>query len=395
MPKKKTNQEFINEVFSLVGNEFTPLEDYKGSNIKIKFYHHKCENEILVRPKEFIHNGVRCSNCANNKKLSILDMKIFIENNSDCKLVSKTIKNSKSKINIKCKCENIFETTFSDFKHENKKQCNDCGNVLKGQLTKHTYEYVKNYIEKIGYSLLSTSYVNNSEKLQLKCNSGHEYSQSFSDYVSGHRCKTCAYENLGRISKKDIKEVKNTFEKEGYKLISNYYNNSKEKLVLECPKNHKIEMTFDDFHNGGNRCIHCYLISIRENATSHIFAHLRTYIDEWKKKSMKKCEYKCVLTNVKFDVVHHLYSFNLIAKETFQNLNIPIYESISKYSQDEIDMLISECNRLHDFYGEGVCLRNDVHKLYHSLYGFNNSSEQFNEFKMRYESGEFKELLIA
>jgi hypothetical protein len=53
-------------------------------------------------------------------------------------------------------------------------------------------------------------------------------------------------------------------------------------------------------------------------------------------------------------------------------------------------MLENEVVRLHYNYPMGVCLRKDIHKLFHVLYGSkNNTPEQFNEFQKRYELGEF------
>ena len=39
--------------------------------------------------------------------------------------------------------------------------------------------------------LLSTKYINNAEKLKIKCNKGHVFYMAFSTYISGHRCPIC------------------------------------------------------------------------------------------------------------------------------------------------------------------------------------------------------------
>jgi hypothetical protein len=58
-----------------------------------------------------------------------------------------------------------------------------------------TYEFVKEYIEKEGYKLLSDSYVNNRTKILIECDKGHQYSVLFNSFKAGHRCLTCYIKN--------------------------------------------------------------------------------------------------------------------------------------------------------------------------------------------------------
>lgn len=64
--KYKTNEEFKKEVYDLVGNEYTFLEEYKGSNIKINVRHNSsnCNNyEYPVTPSKFLSDR-KCPKCA-------------------------------------------------------------------------------------------------------------------------------------------------------------------------------------------------------------------------------------------------------------------------------------------------------------------------------------------
>jgi len=91
-----------------------------------------------------------------------------------------------------------------------------------------------------------------------------------------------------------------------------------------------------------------------------------------------------VITNKKFDVIHHLYNFNSILKETLKILDIPIHKNIKKYTIKELTLISRTCEQIHYKYGLGVCLSKEVHKEFHSLYGTkNNTKEQFEEFKMK------------
>lgn len=120
-----------------------------------------------------------------------------------------------------------------------------------------SYEYVKSYIEKAGHQLLSTTYSNNREKMDLKCPEGHIYRTSYGKFQQGHRCKICS--NIKNKSKDrlSLEFVKDTIEKEGYKLLSEYENNYT-KIKMECPKKHMFEITFGNFQQG-RRCQECFL----------------------------------------------------------------------------------------------------------------------------------------
>jgi hypothetical protein len=86
--------------------------------------------------------------------------------------------------------------------------------------------------------------------------------------------------------------------------------------------------------------------------------------------------------------------FIIILKETLDNLNIPIYEEISKYDNETLEIIADECIRLHYKYGLGIVINNKLHDLFHKLYKKkNNTKEQFLEFITRLEDGEFNNFL--
>lgn len=59
---RKTNREFIQEVFDLVGDEYKFLEEYTNSKAKIKCRHNTCGYIWGVTPNSFLR-GSRCPNC--------------------------------------------------------------------------------------------------------------------------------------------------------------------------------------------------------------------------------------------------------------------------------------------------------------------------------------------
>jgi len=67
---KLTNDEFVLRIRNLVGDEYTPLNQYKATNKKIMFKHNsdKCNNyEWGITPADF-YNGKRCPKCAGNAR---------------------------------------------------------------------------------------------------------------------------------------------------------------------------------------------------------------------------------------------------------------------------------------------------------------------------------------
>jgi len=118
-------------------------------------------------------------------------------------------------------------------------------------MKKLTYDYVKKYIEREGYQLLSDTYINKRTKLQVKCSKGHVYEVTFSNFkYRGSRCPYC-------INKAKLKQnyVKTFIEKERY-LLLNQYINAKTKLLLKCPEGHEYNTLFNTFKRG-HRCPYC------------------------------------------------------------------------------------------------------------------------------------------
>jgi hypothetical protein len=75
-----------------------------------------------------------CKECGfeikqDKNRTSYEEMYKFISLNSKCELITpkELFVNSQTNIELKCECNKPFITTFINFKHENKRQCNECG----------------------------------------------------------------------------------------------------------------------------------------------------------------------------------------------------------------------------------------------------------------------------
>ena len=139
--KQRTPFVDIKKCFEKEGYQvITEEKDYKNNRTKL---HYICPSghEGKIDVHSFMR-GVRCKTCAGLKMtkentMPYENIKSYIEgeNGNRCKLISfkNEYQNTKTKLEIQCKCGNTFKTDFINFKHENKKQCNECGLELRSK----------------------------------------------------------------------------------------------------------------------------------------------------------------------------------------------------------------------------------------------------------------------
>lgn len=175
--------------------------------------------------------------------------------------------------------------------------------------------------------------------------------------------------------------------------------------------NEFFELTFNDFKSGVNSCPTCVFEMKSEitkkmheqynidgenhpywNGFRSLYDFLREQLGDWKQTSLETHGYKCFVTGERFGAIHHPKSFKDIVLETIKHTELPVHESIDKYSSNELKIIKVICLKLHDFYGPGLPLSKEVHQEFHSLYGNGgNTIYQFVEFlriKGRYKLAE-------
>lgn len=119
-----------------------------------------------------------------------------------------------------------------------------------------------------------------------------------------------------------------------------------------------------------------------------------TYVQKWKQNTYTRENNTCQITGLKMSEeelnVHHLYSFSLIFKEAHDINNIKIKKMVCDYTDEELEKLNNYIESWHKDTSNAVLISENIHKLFHSVYGCkNNTPEQFEEFKERYFKGEF------
>lgn len=230
--------------------------------------------------------------------------------------------------------------------------------------------------------------------------------QDYKRMVAGrgsYMCMSCA----GHI-KMEYKIIKWTtvtsaFDNKGYELVSSQdeYKSNKSYMRFVCSKHRDLgiqKVKYNCLDQSKDNCYSCMCEAKRAEKSHHwqggkttLTTYLRDMINPWKLDSMKNCGFLCVLSGEKRNwKIHHLHSFSKIVDETFNELKLDIKPNIGDYTDEEIESISQKILQIHYRYPLGLCIREDLHKLFHSLYGNrSNTPKDFEEFKLRYQAGEF------
>ena len=131
MAKRKTNEQFKKEVFDLVGDEYTFLDPYVNNHTKLRVKHNKCGYVYLVRPHDFIH-GNRCPKCAKKFRRTDKTFKqeVYSLVGDEYTFLDPYV-NALTKIRVRHnKCGKIYDVTPNDFIN-NQHRCAFCRGLLK------------------------------------------------------------------------------------------------------------------------------------------------------------------------------------------------------------------------------------------------------------------------
>lgn len=341
-------------------------------------------------------------------KLTIVDVQNFIKENDTekvCTLLSKEYINSDTPLLFRCNiCGQNFERDFHHLKR-GRFMCQGCSkkNAKKPPNTL-TFEDIKKYIYENDLKheclLLSTEYINSKTPLQFKCNiCGQMFERDANHLLKGRfRCPTCGKKAGASKLEYTVKDVKDTIEDDGLTLIGEYENASTG-VLCRCARGHTFDLYFSEYLYRGRSCPQCAIIGRsgknhpNYNGGGHQEAMdaFRHVIIPWKKKCLRKANYTCDITGQQGDIViHHLHNFSEIVKQASTNTNIPIYNTIKEYTEEEREKLFIEILRLHEE-DNGVVILRTLHNKFHSIYGTrNNTKEQYEQFKENYLNGAIK-----
>lgn len=237
-------------------------------------------------------------------------------------VLSETYKNIDEKLKVKCPEGHVWYTSFHNFKSGNR--CFECTNKDKNVNRKYTYEEAKSLIENEGYRLISSNYQNNRTKLDTICPEGHEYRVSLHDFKVGYRCQKCYFNQIGESRKLSYQQVKDKFEAEGYKLLTQTYENSHQKLEVVCPNGHNWSVSWTNFANNGCRCSKCPHNTSKAELELYTFIkqHFST-VESGNRKIISPLELDIVIPEKKFAIEYCgiYWHSDSVKKDTTYHLN--------------------------------------------------------------------------
>lgn len=209
-------------------------------------------------------------------RLTINDIKEKLEPYG-IEVISEVYVNAHEDLILKCKCGETFVRTWNNLKRsirENKDiECNKCAKNKYGNYKRLSYIDVKTEIESHGYTLLSKTYTNAHDKLEMVCPNGHTYNAEYWSFHQGTRCPCESVQHGVRHDKEYIKNILN--DKYDFTLIGDYVN-AHTKMKLKCNRCNKINyLSWHQINTCKVRCIHC-----RDNVSSYGELRVKKFLDE-------------------------------------------------------------------------------------------------------------------
>ena len=249
---RKTHEQFIKEVYDLVKDEYTILEEYVKSSQPILIKHNKCNNTYKVRPSDFLSHGNRCPYCSNNRKKTINDFKneIFKIVGNEYEVISENYTNNKEPILIKHnKCGYSYKVAPVDFISHNHR-CPYCNG---GSKSKEVFlKKMENYKD---FKIISDFKTENDEVVMrhLVCNNDFLTKPNL---FFKRKCKCPICDNNKKTHEEFIKEISKIVSLEEYIPISIYkgYREDFEFKHTKCNRTYKVKpYRFLQ----GDRCPYC------------------------------------------------------------------------------------------------------------------------------------------
>lgn len=334
MTRKLTNEEIVERMYNLVGDEYSKLDDvYINANTKFPIKHNKCGHEYEIAWGIF-QSGCRCPNCSGRMKLTNKDIvqKIYEFVGDEYIKLDDVYVNAKTKFNIRHElCNHEYATTWDSFQRGSR--CPKCaGNES------YTDQEVNDLILRMskGEYVKKEKYTQIHEKILFKhevC--GYEYKTSWNNFKRGSRCPKCS--TNFKLSNKDIIDKLFIIGGGEYTKMDNIYKNAKTKFLIRhnlC--GYEYNVTWSNFQTGyrcpkcsqsrGEKAIGSYL------ASQSVSFFIQVKIDDCRYKKRLPFDFgiinndKNIVALIEYDGVQHFkptrFSYSITQGQAEENLKI-------------------------------------------------------------------------
>ncbi|MED4840410.1 hypothetical protein P9695_08830 [Weizmannia sp. CD-2023] len=290
------------------------------------------------------------------------------------------------KVKALCPHGEPFETSYTHFVYQRKR----CKCEHKGK--KRVVRKSINSIEELNKCLEETSSFQVTDKVykgvaaeyNVICTVCGKQFKNIKGMVHNilYRGQTCGYCS-GRACDTELFTKWINENRPGFELCKGQeYKNSDTPLVFRCLKHNetflKTPSDFKDGQTGCKKCISEVLSTSSQQMHSQydqtspltpLSMYLRGQLKQWTTDSLEAYKYKCAISGKGGALeVHHVYKpFNMLVKECVESLNLPIYENIGEYTEEQLSTITNKVLSEHKL---GVPLTKELHKEYHSRYGY-------------------------
>lgn len=263
MSKRRTTKQFKQDIYNLVGDEYTVLGRYKNAKTKILMRHNTCGFEWSVMPTSIINMGSRCPECAKvklrnkfGKSQSDFEREVY-DLVEDEYTVLGQYKNAKTKILIKHN-ECGFEWEVLPWQFINSgSRCPKCASEEMGlKLSKNQKEFEKQLKDKFGsqHEVLG-EYINAKTEIKIKhkkCGTIWKTTPN-SIFASKIGCPKCSL--VKKTHKEFVIQLKKQVD-EAYSILGRY-KTAKTKIKLRHNKCGHIWIVSPSQFLQGSRCPKC------------------------------------------------------------------------------------------------------------------------------------------
>lgn len=301
----------------------------------------------------------------------------------------------KSEDNLECLCPNGHKMKIS--RHSFKKGCG-CMFCQGKKLYPDDVHQV--FYDRGFYPL--TEYKDLNSAMTYICPNFHIHKTSFEVFrKSKIGCKICYDAVRYKNRSFNMDYALKIFKENNCILLDKHYMGTKNPMLYICECRRISKISVDDLKYG-HRCFDCGRKKVSESkrgekawnwkgGVSSLYLHLRAQLGTWKYDVLKSYNFNCDIlgSNDGTLEIHHLHSFSEIMDEVMEELDLPILNPVSLYSQKELRKIEDTVRNRHTI-DIGVPLTEKLHEELHRIYGYNATKEDYYQFKSDYQNGLIK-----